>query len=85
MDHISGFFSRYLSPYFRKERMKESAAKICSEVLGVEVLPAHITIRSGVCAVAGSQALKHQIFLRQEDILRRFKENKDLSLISGFR
>jgi hypothetical protein len=85
MDHISGFFSRYLSPYFKQERMKESAAKICSEVLGVEVLPAQIQIRSGVCTITGSQALKHQIFLHQEDILKRCKAFKDLSLVSVFR
>jgi hypothetical protein len=81
MDHISGFLSRYLSPYFKNERVKESVAKICSEVLKTEILVHQISIKSGVCVVAGSQSIKHQLFLHQEEIMKRFRDVKELSKI----
>jgi hypothetical protein len=75
MDHISGFFSRYLSPYLKHQHAKEFIAQVCSEVLGVPVSPEQITIKGSVCSISGNRGLKHQIFLKQEEIQKRLAEN----------
>jgi hypothetical protein len=82
MEHISGFFSRYLSPYFKQERIKESVARICSDVIGVSIQSKDISIRSGVCSIQGSQGLKHQLFIHKQEILKQFQDVKELAHLS---
>ncbi len=85
MDHISGFFSRYLSPYLKHQHAKESVAEVCSEILGMPISSEDVQIVRGVCTIKGNHGIKHQIFLHQEELLRRFKEetstNKIYSII----
>lgn len=83
MDHISGFFSRYLSPYLEREKTKEYIAKICSEVLGVSILPEHIIVSGNKCIISGSQSLKHQIFLKQEEILQILHTQKNTARLES--
>jgi len=75
MDHISGFFSRYLSPYLKHQQAKEFIAQVCGEVLGVAVTPEQVTIKGSLCTISGNHGLKHQIFLKQEEIQKRLAEN----------
>ena len=83
MDHISGFLSRYLSPYLKHYHAKESAARVCSDVLGVEILPEHITLKGITCVVAGNHVLKHRIFLKQEEIKQGFAKDPLMSRIQS--
>jgi hypothetical protein len=76
MDHISDFLSRYLSPYLKREQTKETIAVVCSDVLGITLSPEKISIRGEVCVVAGHPSVKHQIFLRQEEIIQKLHQIK---------
>lgn len=71
MDHISGFFSRYLSPLLKQEQGREAVAGLINEMFKTNISAGQISIRSGVCHVSGGQSLKHQIFLNQSAILER--------------
>jgi hypothetical protein len=73
MDHISGFFSRYLSPLLKQEQGREAIMNIIKEMFKVDISSSQISIRSGVCHVSGGQSLKHQIFLHQSTLLERIK------------
>jgi hypothetical protein len=82
MEHISGFFSRFLSNHLRFEQKKILAAGICSDILHTTVSPDIVRVQKDTCFISGDQSLKHQIFLFQHQILERFAQTKELQYIT---
>jgi len=83
MDHISDFLSRYLSPYLRREKVKECVVNILSEILHVSVLPEQIVLRGDICIVSGHPSIKHQIFLNKEAILQALQQQEKTAHIKA--
>lgn len=78
MFNISKYLSRVSNTISKDQEVKERLISSIKNTIKVDIPPEQIEISNYIAQVNTNQALKNKIFIHKEDILKEFKNSKEI-------
>lgn len=81
MFNISDYLGKFKNLGQGEKQLKEIVSGVLKEIVGVDILPANISVKNGIVGLKTTPGIKGAIFIKKEEILARIKGKTTLIVI----